>query len=143
MTMSIRVNTKAVQVALDNLDPKANKSAILTGERAGAKYLKAMVKAAVPSQMKRMVRAVYQGTAKRDKPGAFVAIRGGKKGAAAATNRAFYRHWVIGGTQQRTTKSGANRGRMTANPIIARVADANGNHAIDIAMDAITKALGL
>lgn len=142
--MNITVNTKAVQAALDKLDPKGRKSAVLTGERAAAKFLKGKVKAAVPPQMKRMVRAVYQGTAKRDKPGAFVAIRGGKKGAAAAKNRAFYRHWVIGGTNERMTKgSHANRGRMTANPIIARVADANGNQAIDIAMDAITKALNL
>lgn len=142
--MTLRVDTRAVKAALERLEPKARTKAILTGEREGAKVLKARLKDAVPPQMKRMVRAVYQGTARRDKPGAFVAIRGGKKGQAAAKNRAFYRAWVVGGTEERVQKkTGRKTGRMTANPLVDRVAHSSGPEAVRIAIAGIIKALGL
>ena len=142
--MTIRIDDRAVRRALEKLEPRQRTKAILTGEREGAKLLKAEVKAAVPPQMKRMVRAVYQGTARRDKPGAFVAIRGGKKGQAAAKNRAFYRAWVIGGTQDRVQKKTSRKtGRMTANPLVERVARASGPQAVKVAVAAIIRALGL
>jgi hypothetical protein len=114
------------------MDAKANNKAILAGERKAAAYLKPLVKAAAPKGKTGLLRkSVSQFTAKRQRPGAGVRVK------------ARHRHLVIRGTRKRATKSGANRGVMPANPFVANVADQHGDHAADIAIEAIAKALDL
>ena len=75
------------------------------------------------------------GKAKRDKPGYFVRFKR-PKGA--------HRHLVIQGTAERfTKKTHASRGRMTPNPFVARVADTEGDAAMEVAMQEIARALDL
>ncbi len=48
---------------------------------------------------------------------------------------------VIGGTVQRKTKTGANRGRMTPNPFVARAAQKSGERARDVFLQSIASGL--
>jgi hypothetical protein len=133
----ISVDSRLVEQALAKMDAKANNKAILKGERAAAKFLKPLVKKAAPVGPKSdghsgsLRRSVAQFTAKRQKPGAGIRVK------------ARHRHLVIRGTRKRATKSGANRGVMPANPFVANVAEQHGDHAADIAIEAIAKALDL
>ena len=97
MSFDIVVNEREVLEAIDKLEPKASNKTVAAATSEAAKYLKPRVKAGAPrGKTGRLAKAVYRGRAKRDRPGAFVAIRGGKKGA-------FYRHMVVGGTKAHTT----------------------------------------
>ena len=133
----IQIDTRAVDAALAKIDVKANNKAILKGERAAAKFLKPLVKKAAPVGPKSdghsgsLRRSVAQFTAKRQKPGAGIRVK------------ARHRHLVVRGTRKRSTKSGANRGVMPANPFVAQVADQHGDAAMNIAIRAISEDLDL
>lgn len=144
----IEVRAEAVNRALDKLDFKKANSAIVAGERAGAKFLKPLVKAAAPIAPRArtykgktirpgaLKRSVAQFTAKRgDKPGAGVRLRG-----KVAPERSVV---VPGSRGPRSTSKGANRGVMPSNPFVAEVADQHGNQALDIALNAIAAKLEL
>ena len=142
--ITFKVEDRAVLKALDELEPRQRAAAERKGTAKAAAYLKPILKEAIPPNFKRARRAVYRGSAKRQKPGAFVAIRGGKKGQADAPNRAFYRHWMLFGTKDRFTKgTGAFRGHMTGHDAISEVYASQGDEASQIALNEIAKAVGL
>lgn len=155
MSVEIRVEDKALLAALDAAEPKAGNKALLAGARAATKFLKPLVKAATPRGASGKLRkAVYMGTAKRQKPGSFVGVRG---------KVAFYRHMVIGGTKAHSTAKRNGTGGIQrwevggdvrygpahevrgtpARPFIAETAQRYGDEALQIAEAAIAKTLNL
>lgn len=140
----IKIDDRAVKKALAALEPKARRKAETNAMRKGAAFLKPLLAAAIPPNFKRAKKAVYRGTARRDKPGAFVSIRGGKKGAAGATNRAFYRSWMESGTKDRFTKSGhAFRGHEEGVHPVGHTYEAHGDAAAEIAAAELARLLEL
>lgn len=141
MSLRFGVDSREVNAALDKLMPRERNKVIAEGAREGAKFLKPRLKARLQADypgMKRLQKAAYRGTAKVEKPGAFVAIRGGKRGA-------FYRDWVIRGTADRFTKSShAFRGHVTGRgDPVAEVTASDGPRALELAMGYIKAKLGL
>ena len=142
--ITFKVEDHGVLEALDALEPKQRRAAERKGTAKAAAFLKPKVQAAIPANFKRARKAVYRGAAKRDKPGAFVAIRGGRKGQADAPNRAFYRHWMLFGTRDRFTKgTNAFRGHMEGHDAISEVYANDGNEAAEIALEEIARIVEL
>lgn len=144
MSVQITIVDYGVMAALEKLSAGPRKRAEQKGTQAAAKFLKPAVKAEAPigtgplsprstsNPRGALRKSVKIAPAKRDKPGYTVRVANGK------------RHIIIRGTNPRTTKSThANRGVMPGNDFVTRVADAKGDEALAIALETISKALGL
>ncbi len=131
MSFTVKVDSSEVTAALDELDAKGTKQALQKATKKGATFLAQKARPEAPRKTGKLRKSVTARAAKRDKPGSFV------------TARAPHRHLVQQGTAARFNKSGAYRGRMTANPFIARTADRHGNAALDIAERALSDELDL
>jgi hypothetical protein len=142
--VTIRIVDYGVMVALGKLSAGPRKRAEQKGTQVAAKFLKPKVKAEAPvgtgplsSRSKSMAKGAVRKSvkiapAKRDKPGYTVRVTNG------------LRHVIIRGSNQRfTKKTHANRGVMPGNDFVTRAADANEEQALDLALAAITKELGL
>lgn len=131
MSIDIRVDASEVIATLDDLaDRDATRTMQKATKKAGT-FLARKARPEAPKKTGRLRKSVTTRAAKRDKPGSYV------------TARAPHRHLVQQGTANRFTKAGAFRGRMTANPFIARTADQYGDDALQIAEQEIAKALDL
>lgn len=133
MSVSIKVDDREVMEALDALADRDAKRALQKATKKAGTFLARKARPEVPlGKTRKLRKSITTRAAKRDKPGSYV------------TARAPHRHLVQLGTKDRFTKgSGAFRGRMTANPFIARTADRHGEEALDIAERAIGDALDL
>ena len=131
MSVTVRINDDEVLDALDRLDPRGSKRALQKATKKAGTFLARKARPEAPRKSGRLRKSVTTRAAKRDKPGSYV------------TARAPHRHLVQLGTRDRFNKSGAFRGRMPANPFIARTADNWGDQALDEARDDIVKALEL
>lgn len=152
MTVQIRVDSHEVTEALDQLDRKGNRTTLQKGVAEGAKYLKPKVQAEARKVSQRMGRGVSAVKARRGTPASIVKF----------TKLAWFAHFVIGGTRAHSTRrrhgttvqtftdggvqkfsTGHDVRGVRANPIISRVADRDGDHALGIAEESIVKTLGL
>jgi hypothetical protein len=129
--VSVKVDSKAVTEALDNLDPKATKSALQKGLKKSGNFLAGKARPEAPRRPKKLRSSTRARNAKRDKPGVVV----------SAKHR--LNPIVQGGTKDRFTRSGAFRGRIQANPFISRTADRYDEEALRIAETELGKALDL
>jgi len=152
MTLQIKVDAHEVTEALDQLDRKGNRQTLQKAVGEGAKYLKPKVQAESRKVSKRMGRGVSAVKARRGTPASIVKY----------TKLAWFAHFVIGGTRDHSTRrrkgitvqtftdggvqkfsQGHDVRGVKANPIITRVADREGDHALEIAENSIVKTLGL
>lgn len=129
--LSFTVDDRDVIKALDKLDRAQGEKTVMTGLKKGGNFLAGKARGEAPAHPRRYKRTIRARKAKRERPGVVVSAR--------------HRLNVIiqGGTKQRHTKSGANRGRIKPNPFITRTADRYGEKAMDIAENAIGDALDL
>lgn len=135
MSLEIRVDSSEVTAALDELDKRQSATAVKAAVRKAGNFLKPKVKAAAPvGPTGNLRKKVGSRVKKSRKENGYYAV---------VTSFAKHRHLVIDGTTDRYTKAGAFRGRMTPNPFISRVADANEDQALRIAEDELAKQLGL
>jgi hypothetical protein len=140
MPVSIEVKgMKEVMAVLDRMDPRDSKKVM---QKATADAAKKILKPAVirATPWGRMKKAVSAGIAKKDKPAGIVKYD---------AKKAWFRHFLIGGTRSHSVApkkasvmafdaGGArafSRGHsvrgLRANPVISRVADQQGDRALD------------
>ena len=131
MTVNIRVNSDEVLDALDALEPKDSNKKMKAALKKAGNYLAGKARPEAPPKPRRMRTMTRARNAKRDRPGSVVSTR-------HALSPIFQQ-----GTVNRFTKSGAFRGRIEANPFIARTADQHGDEALDVAVREIAEALEL
>ena len=133
MSLSIKVDSAEVTAALDELGGPDSKRALQKATKKAGTFLAQRARPNAPKgKTGRLRKSVTSRAAKRDKPGSYV------------TARAPHRHLVQLGTADRFTKgSHAFRGRMTANPFIARTADQYGDQALNIAEAELSRQLDL
>jgi hypothetical protein len=131
MTLQLKVDSKEVTEALDELTAKDTKGALQKAVKKAGNFLAGKARAEAPPHPRKLKRSVRARNAKRDKPGAVV------------SGRHRLSPIVQGGTKDRFTKSGAFRGRITANPFIARTADRYDDEALRIAEDELERQLEL
>ena len=131
MSLVIRVDSKEVTDALDQLDGRDSSKALQKAVKKGGNYLAGKARPEAPIKPRRYKSTIRARNAKRDKPGVVVSAR--------------HRLNVViqGGTKDRYTKSGAYRGRIKANPFMTRVADRHGDAALDQAQRALDDVLDL
>ncbi|MCA1788439.1 MAG: hypothetical protein LC667_00900 [Thioalkalivibrio sp.] len=122
MSVTVRINDDEVMDALDKLDPRGSKKALQKATKKGGNYLAQKARPEAPKRPRRMRTMTRARNAKRDKPGTVVSTR-------HKLSPIFQQ-----GTVERFTKSGAYRGRIEANPFIARTGDRYGDEALDIAV---------
>ncbi len=116
---------KTLQRALNELRESAAKRAVQKGLTKAAQEGRKIVKAEIPSQYKTVRKATGWRALKRkhnnNEPGAKIGAGVGKRSKTKLQERGKRRgvgisraniHWWFMGTKTRTTKSGANRGRM-------------------------------
>ena len=152
--MRIEIHGMAELLAqLERTDPKDGKRVMdkATAD-AAKKVLKAPVKAEAGKVSKRLASSVRAGAAKREKPAGIVRFD---------PKRAFFRHFVIGGTKDHSikakgkkalayTQAGVTRYArdvdvrgVKANPIISRVADAYEDRTLDHVERYLSREFGL
>jgi len=136
MTLEIKVDADEVTRALDQLDKRDSAKAVKTALRAAGKFLKPKVKTAAPKGPTGNLRRKVGYRVKRSKTA-------NADYYAVVTSFSRHRHLVIDGTGPRFTKSGAFRGRMPSNPFVTRVADANEDAALRVAIDELSRQLDL
>lgn len=138
---------------LEAMEPKNSKRLLTKATADGAKkVLKAPVKAEARKVSKRLASSVRAGAARRDKPAGIVRFD---------PKRAFFRHFVIGGTKDHSikakgkkalayTQAGVTRYArdvqvrgVKANPIISRVADAYEDRTLDHVERYLSREFGL
>jgi hypothetical protein len=129
--ISITVDSKEVTEALEDLSSRDAKKSMQKAVKAGGNFLAQRARANAPSKPRRMKTMTRARNAKRDKPGAVVSTR-------HRLSPIFQQ-----GTVPRFTKSGAFRGRIEANPFIARTADQYSDEALDIAERELSRLLEL
>lgn len=131
MSLVIRVDTKEVTDALDQLDSRDSSKALQAAVKKGGNYIAGKARPEAPVRPRRYRSTIRARKAKRDRPGVIVSAK--------------HRLNVIiqGGTKDRYTKSGAYRGRIRANPLMTRVADRHGDAALDHAQRALDDVLDL
>jgi hypothetical protein len=127
----VKVDDREVMKALDKLDVKDANQTLIRGLKKAGNYLAGKARTEAPAHPRKLRSKLRARKARRDRPGIVVS-------AKHKLNPIIQE-----GTVQRHTKSGANRGRIKPNPFITRTADKYGDHAMDIAEDAIGKALDL
>jgi hypothetical protein len=152
MTLNIKVDAHEVTEALDQLDRKGNKQSLQKATTEGAKYLKPKLQAEARKVSRRMGRSVSARKARRGTPASIV-----KFGKAA-----WFAHFVIGGTRSHSTRrrqgitvqaftdggvqkfsTGHEVRGVRPNPIVSRVADREGDNALEAAERSLVKVLGL
>lgn len=131
MTMQIRVDSKEVTDKLEELSAKDARGAIQKSLKKAGNFLAGKGRNEAPAHPRKLKRSVRARNAKRDKPGVVV------------SGRHRLSPIVQGGTKDRFTKSGAFRGRIVANPFIARTADRYDEEALRIVDDELDKQLDL
>lgn len=119
--LTITVDAAEVTEALDELTGRESKAALQKATKKAGNFLAGKARPNAPKRPRKMRSATRARNAKRDKPGTVVSTR--------------HRLSPIfqNGTVDRFTRSGAFRGRIEANPFIARTADQYGDAALDIA----------
>lgn len=131
MTFVIRVDSREVTEALDNLSAKDSRGAIQKALKKAGNFLAARARAEAPTKPRKLKRSIRARNAKRDKPGVVV------------SGRHRLSPIVQHGTKDRYTKAGAFRGRITANPFITRTADRYDGQALGMVEDELEKQLDL
>ncbi len=131
MAFVIRVDSKEVTQALDDLSGRDTSKTLQKAMKKSGNFLAGKGRAEAPSKPRRYKSTIRARNAKRDKPGVVVSAR--------------HRLNVIiqGGTRDRYTKAGAYRGRIKPNPFMTRTADRHGDAALDIAERALSDELDL
>lgn len=131
MAFVIRVDSKEVTKALDDLSGRDTSKTLTKALKKGGNFLAGKGRAEAPKRPRRYKSTIRARNAKRDKPGVVVSAR--------------HRLNVIiqGGTRDRYTKAGAYRGRIKPNPFMTRTADRHGDGALDIAERALSDELDL
>ena len=129
MTMKIEVDDRAVINALDNLADRDAKKSMQKATKVAGNFLAQRARPNAPKHPRRMRSLTRARAAKRDKPGAVVSTR-------HRLSPIFQQ-----GTVPRFTKSGAYRGRIVANPFIARTADQYGDEALNVAERELSRLL--
>ena len=129
----VRVEVDASEViqALDDLADRDAKRTMQKATKQAGNFLAGKARPDAPRRPRKMRSSTRARAAKRDKPGSVVSAR--------HRLSPIFQH----GTRDRFTKSGAYRGRITANPFISRTADRYGDEALDVAEQEIAKALEL
>ena len=118
---SIKVDAHEVTEALDELTGRESKAALQKAVKKAGNFLAQRARPNAPKHPRKMRNMTRARAAKRDKPGAVVSTRHRLSPI------------VQQGTVNRFTKSGAFRGRVEANPFIARTADQYDDQALGIA----------
>ncbi len=131
MSLTIRVDSKAVTDKLDELSAKDTRGAIQKSLKKAGNFLAGRARAEAPSRPRKLKSSVRARGAKRDKPGVVV------------SGRHRLSPIIQGGTVNRFTRSGAFRGRITANPFIARTADSYDEQALGMVEAELSKQLDL
>lgn len=131
MTLQVRIDSREVTEALDELDGRQTKGALQKAVKKAGNFLAGKARPEAPPRPRKMRTNTRARNAKRDKPGAVVSTR--------HRLSPIFQH----GTVDRFTKSGAFRGRITANPFISRTADRYQNEAMRIAEDELERQLEL
>lgn len=131
MAFTIRVDSKEVTEALDDLGSRDTSKTLQKALKKSGNFLAAKARAEAPRKPRKLRSSVRARNAKRDKPGVVVSAR--------HRLSPIVQH----GTKDRFTKSGAFRGRITANPFISRTADRYDDAALDIAEQELSKQLDL
>ena len=131
MSLTVKVDATEVIQALDDLADRDAKRTMQKATKQAGNFLAGKARPNAPPRPRKMRSATRARAAKRDKPGTVVSTR--------------HRLSPIfqNGTVDRFTKSGAFRGRIQANPFIARTADQWGDEALTVAEREIAKALEL
>lgn len=141
MSLEIRVDTREVTEALDKLDNRESADAMKKAIRKGVQYLKPKVKAEAPKARKSKnpgnlrKNVKYKVKKSRKYSGAYYGV---------VRSFARHHHLVVDGSKRRFTKgTGAFRGVMPTNAYVDRVADSDGDVALDIAEAELVRVLGL
>ena len=119
--VTIKVDSSEVTKALDELSSKDTRSALQKAVKKAGTFLAAKAKAEAPKKPRKFRGMTKARNARRDKPGSVVSTR-------HRLSPIFQQ-----GTKDRFTRSGAFRGKIQANPFIARTADRWGDAALDVA----------
>lgn len=130
-SVTIKVDSREVTQALDELSSKDTKGALQKATKKAGNFLAGKARAEAPKKPRKLRSSVRARNAKRDKPGAVV------------SGRHRLSPIIQHGTKDRFTKAGAFRGRITANPFISRTADRYDDEALRIAEDELEKQLDL
>ena len=121
MTFVIRVDSREVTEALDDLSARETSKTLTKATKKAGNFLAGRARAEAPPHPRKLKSSIRARAARRDRPGAVVSAR----------------HWlnpiVQGGTKDRHTRAGAYRGRITPNPFMVRVADRYDDQALRIA----------
>ena len=131
MSVTVKIDAREVIETLDDLADRDARKTMAKATKQAGNFLAGKARPEAPSRPRKMRTMTRARAAKRDKPGSVVSTR--------------HRLSPIfqNGTVDRFTKSGAFRGRIRANPFIARTADQWGDEALDVAEREIAKALEL
>lgn len=131
MTLQVRIDSREVTEALDELSARDTKGALQKAVKKAGNFLAGKARPEAPPRPRKLRSSTRARNARRDKPGTVVSAR--------------HRLSPIfqNGTKDRFTKSGAFRGRITANPFISRTADRYDDEALRVAESELGKQLEL
>lgn len=112
------LGVKRLERKVRHLDGKGARRVLRSGASKAVQILRKFIKKEIPGHAKSIKKAIGSLVrVNKDGAQAKVGINVGKK---KGKGYVFYGAMYIQGTEQRETKSGANRGKVKANPVVAR-----------------------